>query len=82
MGLSRDEKTKRAVSDYLTTYSRIKTYLHGEDLRTLGIEPGPIYRKILNALRYARLDGRLETKEDELRLVKTRFRSYVPSQPR
>jgi tRNA nucleotidyltransferase (CCA-adding enzyme) len=79
MALSQEERAKRSVSDYLTTYSRMKAHIRGKDLRALGIDPGPIYKKILNALLYARLDGKLETKEDELRLIKTRFRSHLPS---
>jgi tRNA nucleotidyltransferase (CCA-adding enzyme) len=76
MALSQDEEIKRAVSDYLTTYSRITTHLKGKDLTDLGISPGPIYRKILNTLLYARLDGRAETREEEITLVKKKYRSY------
>jgi tRNA nucleotidyltransferase (CCA-adding enzyme) len=76
MALSQDEEIKRAVSDYLTTYSRITTHLEGKDLRNLGISPGPIYKKILNTLLYARLDGKAETREEEIALVKKKYRSY------
>ena len=76
MALSQDEEIKRAVSDYLTTYSRIMTHLEGKDLRDLGISPGPIYKKILNTVLYARLDGKAETREEEINLVKKKYRSY------
>lgn len=62
-----------AVSRYVTTSWRIVPLLKGEDLRRLGLRPGPIYRRILAALRSAKLDGRLRTKEDETSFVLQRF---------
>jgi tRNA nucleotidyltransferase (CCA-adding enzyme) len=32
----------------------------------MGVAPGPIYREILQAALYARLNGKLKTHEDEL----------------
>ncbi|MDH7500090.1 MAG: CBS domain-containing protein [candidate division NC10 bacterium] len=81
LALSKEEKAKRAVSDFLTTYSRVRAHLKGKDLRALGVPPGPIYKKILNTLLYARLEGKVETKEDEIRLVQSKFGSHLPSRP-
>ncbi len=39
------------------------------DLVALGIPRGPLYRRILDALRSARLDGRVLSREDELALA-------------
>jgi tRNA nucleotidyltransferase (CCA-adding enzyme) len=47
--------------------------LKGNDLKALGIRPGPIYRDILTSLLYARLDGLVESRDDELRFVRRRF---------
>ena len=38
----------------------------GEDLKTLGVEPGPIYKVILDEVTKAKLKGFLKTKEEEL----------------
>jgi tRNA nucleotidyltransferase (CCA-adding enzyme) len=76
MALSQDEEIKKAVSDYLTNSSRITTHLGGKDLRDLGISPGPVYKKILDTLLYARLDGKVETREEEINLVKKKYRSH------
>ncbi|MDE2181232.1 MAG: hypothetical protein KGJ40_10375, partial [candidate division NC10 bacterium] len=62
-----------AVSRYVTTSWRIVPLLKGEDLHRLGLKPGPIYRRTLAALRAARLDGRLHTKEEETSFVLQRF---------
>jgi tRNA nucleotidyltransferase (CCA-adding enzyme) len=63
----------RAVSDYLAHSRRIAPGLRGEDLRRLGVRPGPIYRKIFTALRAARLDGRLKSSQEEIAFVRRRF---------
>ncbi|MBI3080943.1 MAG: hypothetical protein HYY89_06155 [candidate division NC10 bacterium] len=45
----------------------------------MGIRPGPIYRDILTSLRYARLDGKLVSREDEERFVRRRFAAHIPA---
>ncbi len=50
-----------------------------QELQALGIRPGPIYRDILNVLRYARLDGKLASREEEERYVRRRFAPHIPA---
>jgi tRNA nucleotidyltransferase (CCA-adding enzyme) len=45
-------------------------HLSGEDLRALGVKPGPIYRKIFQQVRAALLDGHIHTPEDERELAR------------
>ncbi|HWQ69199.1 MAG TPA: hypothetical protein VN494_04465 [Patescibacteria group bacterium] len=66
---------REAVVEYLTTSWSIVPLLKGGDLHRLGLKPGPIYRRTLAALRTAKLDGRLHTKEDEVAFVLRRFAS-------
>lgn len=47
--------------------------LSGEDLRTLGYKPGPVFSKIFDALREARWEGKLRTRDEEVRFVKAGF---------
>jgi len=70
---TRDE-TRRAISKYFTKLRTTTTYLRGKDLKGLGIEPGPIYHKILDKLLDARLDHELNTRKDELEFVKRNWR--------
>jgi tRNA nucleotidyltransferase/poly(A) polymerase len=44
----------------------------GEDLKQLGIPPGPAYRELLDAVRDAQLEGAIATRDEALRLVKSR----------
>ena len=47
----------------------VKTLLKGEELRELGVSTGPELGRILRALHRAKLDGEVNTKEDEGKLV-------------
>lgn len=58
------------IENFLKLYNGMRTYLSGDDLRRLGILPGPPYQKIFRRLLNARLDGKVKTKDEELRLVK------------
>jgi poly(A) polymerase len=42
----------------------------GDDLKALGLTPGPLYKELLDAAREAQLEGRVATREAALDLVK------------
>jgi len=54
---------------YLNKLSYVKPLLGGNDLKKMGIPPGPPMGKVLNALHQARLNGEVKTREDEKMLV-------------
>ncbi|WP_353684128.1 CBS domain-containing protein [Thermodesulfovibrio sp. 3907-1M] len=64
------EQQKKAISFYLTKLKEIKPLLRGEDLKTLGIPPGPIYKKIFDEILKEKLQGRLLSKEEEIEFAK------------
>jgi len=47
--------------------------LCGDDLIAQGYTPGPIFKKLLQAVEDAQLEGRIHTREDALRLVSEQF---------
>ena len=47
--------------------------LTGEDLVKMGLKPGPVFQDVFAALREARLNGSVKTREDEASFVKERF---------
>lgn len=57
------------LSLFLNKLRLTKTALKGEDLKRLGIPPGPEMGKILQILHRAKLDGQVPTRADEERLV-------------
>ena len=48
----------------------VKPFLDGEDLKRLGLQPGPRMGKMLQALLEAKLDGKVNTREEEEALVR------------
>ena len=74
MATTTRERVRRAMSNYFTRLRSTATFLNGNDLKEMGFEPGPIYRKILDGLLDARLNGHLKTHEDEVEFVRMNWR--------
>jgi tRNA nucleotidyltransferase (CCA-adding enzyme) len=55
---------------YLKDLRRMSPILDGRDLLALGVPSGPLMGQILKDLRDARLDGRVDTEDQERRLAK------------
>jgi tRNA nucleotidyltransferase (CCA-adding enzyme) len=45
----------------------------GDDLVSMGYRPGPRFQHVLKAVRQARLDGRVSSREEEMNLIKELF---------
>ncbi len=60
---------QKAISLYITGLSNVKPLINGDDLIALGLNPGPQFKTILNAVLKAKLDGLVKTKADELKFV-------------
>ena len=70
MAATKNKLAKRSISNYFTQLRQINTSIKGRDLKKMGLEPGPIYREILQAVLDAKLNGRLKTRSDELSFVR------------
>ena len=61
------------LREQLTLYYRelrhVQPKVDGHYLKNLGLEPGPLFGRILNAVRAARLDGEVETRAEEEALI-------------
>ena len=66
MAAARTESVRKAISHFCVHLRFVQPLLKGKDLRALGLPPGPNYRKILDAIQDQKLNGHLETREDEL----------------
>ncbi len=66
MAAARTESVRKAISHFCVHLRFVQPLLKGKDLRALGLPPGPSYRKILDAIQDQKLNGHLETREDEL----------------
>jgi len=62
--------TKKALRAYLAEWRNIEPVITGHDLKEMGLPPGPEFKVILAALRNAWLDGKINSEEEELSLLK------------
>ena len=61
---------KKRISHYHTQLRNVAITVSGKDLLKMGLKPGPVFSKILQAVLEAKLNGVLKTREDELGFVK------------
>jgi tRNA nucleotidyltransferase (CCA-adding enzyme) len=64
-----DNQLKAIIYNYASKWHAVSATLDGNDLRSLGVPPGPIYRSLLKTLRNAWLDGIIKNKEEENELL-------------
>jgi tRNA nucleotidyltransferase (CCA-adding enzyme) len=62
-------KSKQALEKYLMQWRHIKPKTTGNDLKKLGLEPGPRYQAVLKKLRNAWLDGEVKSIKEEKPLL-------------
>ncbi|MFH0787814.1 MAG: CBS domain-containing protein [Pseudomonadota bacterium] len=70
MAKTNREACRKAISLYFTQLKSIQISVGGEDLKALGLAPGPLYKVILNDLLEARINGKVLTHEDQIAYVK------------
>jgi tRNA nucleotidyltransferase (CCA-adding enzyme) len=69
MAVTKHKKIKHYISDFCTKLRYVKISVTGKDLIQMGIKPGPIYHRILQAILEAKLNGLVNTKTEELEFV-------------
>ena len=67
--LADDPVIRDRLSRYLCDWRQRKPCASGRDLLRLGLPAGPRYKQILDALRYAWIDGELQSEADEHALL-------------
>lgn len=66
---ARSASVKRLVSAHLTTYQPTRLAISGKSLASLGVQPGPIYKAVLDTVLDAKLDGKITTAKEERALA-------------
>ena len=64
---------EKRIFDYLSKMKNIKIKVDGNDLKQMGYKPSPEFTQILEEIKKAKLDGEIETEEEELVYIKKRF---------
>ena len=68
------ESLNQYILLFYTQYrSAAKISLTGADLLEMGFKAGPVFQDIFRLLRRARLEGRIQSREDEVNFVKKEF---------
>lgn len=65
----RSEETWDRLVAYLDAKERVQVALNGNDLKKAGVKPGPLYSIILKELYKLRLDGIINNREGELKML-------------
>ena len=66
---------RQHIQLFLNKLRYVKSAVTGNDLKRMGIAPGPHIKEILNLLHEARLDGKVTSKRGEADLVKSLLRT-------
>ena len=67
------EKTRKAISLYITKLRSVKISVTGRDLAEMGYEPGPQYRQILDKVLDAKLNGLVTDRDTEKEWIVRQF---------
>ena len=70
MAKTKTKEAKKRISAFFTKYNSIRLSITGTDLKRTGLAPGPKYKKILDKVLYAKLDGKVKSRQDEIRLAR------------
>lgn len=65
-----NKQVRKNISDFFLRYNLVRIKLGGEDLKQLGIRPGPNFKRLFAKIREEKLNVNLKTKEQELLFLK------------
>lgn len=69
MAFFENQGLEKNISLYITQWRREKADINGNDLKRLGIKPGPAFAELLKKILYAKLDGKAQTVKSQLALA-------------
>ncbi|MEO5361173.1 MAG: CBS domain-containing protein [Nitrospirota bacterium] len=73
MSIAENDEKRKSISRYLTEHKDMRPALKGDDLKGMGIPPGPLYSEIFKAILEEKLRGAISTAEEEKAIVKSRY---------
>jgi tRNA nucleotidyltransferase (CCA-adding enzyme) len=77
MARTKRDMIKKYVSQYLTNLRLQEIDVTGEDLKSLGLEPGPMYSELLKDVKLSCLDGKLKGRAEQLQFLKDRIKKLT-----
>jgi len=61
---------QKRIESFLGAYNGVRTTVRGADLKALGALPGPGFTTLLKKVLYAKMDGKVSTRREELKYVR------------
>ncbi|MCF8030567.1 MAG: CBS domain-containing protein, partial [Desulfohalobiaceae bacterium] len=74
MATGRTELIRKQLSHYLSLLKNTRIDISGEDLKAMGLTPGPAYSRIFQEVLRAKLDGEVRDREAQLNLARELIR--------
>jgi len=68
---------KRLLAAYLTTYQPTRLAISGRNLVSMGLQSGPVYKRVLDRVLDAKLDGKVTTAREERALAQRLVREVA-----
>jgi tRNA nucleotidyltransferase (CCA-adding enzyme) len=65
MAATTQKPVKKAISHYYNELRKVQPLIGGRDLIDMGLKPGIIFRQVLDAVQDAKLNGMVQTRDDE-----------------
>lgn len=69
MAKAGEENAVKGISLYLSHLQDVRLSITGEDLKQSGITPGPLFGEIMEQTLWAKLDGIVKTRDEELKFA-------------
>lgn len=70
MAKTKELKAKEIIMQFLTKYANIRLEISGDDLKKVHPHPGPNYKIALEKTLFAKIDGSIHSKEEELNFAR------------
>ena len=70
LSVKKIRNAKRIVKKYFEISKKAKIFICGDELKILGIQPGPVYKEIFEHITKLVIEGVIKNKEDEITHVK------------
>ncbi|MBI5895488.1 MAG: hypothetical protein HZB24_05585 [Desulfobacterales bacterium] len=70
LAVTRSKSVKKSISHYYNVLRKTHPLIDGQDLIAMGLRPGPLFSQILQGLLDAKLNGEVESRDDEVQWVR------------
>ena len=69
LAVTRSKSVKKSISHYYNILRNTQPFIKGQDLIAMGLRPGPLFSQILEGLLDAKINGEVESRDDEVQWV-------------